>query len=167
MNQHSDQDAPRRDDSVRDDEDDSLDRAAILARRKMLVTSALAGLAMQHCDSLPNPFRPCLEPAIHGTLDTSPEITPVPCLTPPLIETDAQGAVDDASEPPHDAETQPDANGTPDASRQRVQRRREDHRIFRTCLSIIRRRDPEPAACLNVARPQACLDFKRVDDDDA
>ncbi|MCA9596163.1 MAG: hypothetical protein KC776_22770 [Myxococcales bacterium] len=63
---------------------DDRDRRAILARRKLLVASALAGLAATSCDKV-NPFRPCLSPASipeGGTTNTGGPATAQPCLEP-------------------------------------------------------------------------------------
>lgn len=176
MSQHADQDAPRKDDPQADD--DSVDRDAILARRRKLVTAALAGMAMQHCDALPNPFRPCLEPAIQATIDASPEITPYPCLQPPRVNpletsSDASStpnAIQDAATAnSDDAGSPPIADAASDARAQatRVRVRPHPHPCLRplppgahnrphACLS-------PPRPCLDV-RPTVCLDFKRVDD---
>lgn len=70
-----------------DDEFDGADsdRDAILARRRLLVASALAGLATVQCD---NPFRPCLEPPPAPPPSATPAdaalraATAQPCLEP-------------------------------------------------------------------------------------
>lgn len=170
MSQHDEQDQPRNDDGG---DDDGLDREAILARRRMLVTAALAGLAMQHCDGALNqlnPFRPCLEPAMNTTPESGPTITPHPCLQPrvvtPELDTDASSAGStDASAPDGAAAGAEDAGSTSgDAGTvtdaQAGRRRRVGPRVVSPPV--------RPHVCLSPMRP--CLDVyphgsKRSSDD--
>lgn len=155
-------DEPKRD----DDSDDACDRDAILARRRVFVTSALASLAMSACDHLPSPFA-CLSPVARAPLDvTIPEITPHPCLTPVWPEPDAGVGAHTINSP---AETQDDSgvspspclrvasepSGAPDAAA----RPRACLRMVtpHPCLSPVRRH------CLSLVRPNVCLNFKSKD----
>jgi hypothetical protein len=159
-------DEPKRD----DDSDDACDRDAILARRRVFVTGALASLAMSACDHLPNPFA-CLSPVAPAMLDASvPEITPNPCLTPVWREPDAGVSAHLINSP---VDTQDDSgvtpgpclrvasqpSGSPDAGARP-----------RACLRMV---TPHPCLtpvrhCLSPVRPNVCLDFKSKDapDDD-
>lgn len=88
------------DDGARDGEQDGgdVDREAILARRRRLVATAVAGLAMTACDRSSTPV-PCLTPTvIERSEDAASQVepTPMPCLAPmPAVADDAD--VGDAS----------------------------------------------------------------------
>lgn len=155
---HEHDEQPKRDDD--DSDEQSSDRDAILARRRVFISSAIAGLVLGACDRLPNPFA-CLSPAVIENADASVstpptpclEITPTPCLVPPRpIEQDA-GAL-----------TMPESDASPgdsavDANTATAQPRPCLSRATpRPCLSR-----PIPRACLRFAGPAVCLDFKSKD----
>ncbi|MBL8684946.1 MAG: hypothetical protein JNK05_37565 [Myxococcales bacterium] len=137
-------------DDARDGAQDGrdVDREAILARRRLLVATAVAGLAMNACDRASTPV-PCLTPvAIDRSEDAaSPqrESTPTPCLAFPL-----EGAADASGE---DASSAADASvadvvsaSTPDAASARAPRVRPP----RTRPSTGR---VAPTACLLMYKP--------------
>jgi hypothetical protein len=81
---------------------DDSDRRAILARRKLFIASALAGLATASCDKV-NPFRPCLSMAptttADGGVNTGRPATAQPCLEAMPPEPDDAGAGPEAPAP--------------------------------------------------------------------
>ncbi len=156
-------DEPKRD----DDSDDACDRDAILARRRVFVTGALASLAMSACDHLPNPFA-CLSPVAPAMLDaTVPEITPNPCLTPVWPEGDAGAHTVNPS-----VENQADSGVTPGPCLRVASQPAESPDAAprpRACLRMV---TPHPCLtplrhCLSPVRPNVCLDFKSKDGHDS
>lgn len=147
----SEQDEPRRDPGEPAGEDDrDEDRAQILERRRRLIASALAGIALsaEGCERITSIAAPCLEPmAVDSGVRPNvclaymppPEgvpqpclaqrVVPQPCLMPVNPEPDVQ---------PADATTA-QRDSTP-----------------RTCLSISRPTPPRPRVCLS-ARMRPCL----------
>ncbi len=74
---------------------DDSDRRAILARRRLFIASAVAGLATASCEKV-NPFRPCLSAApvttADGAVNSGGPAAPQPCLEPMPPEPDDAGA---------------------------------------------------------------------------
>ncbi|MFO0559279.1 MAG: hypothetical protein U0269_14785 [Polyangiales bacterium] len=146
-------DEPKR----QDDEDESLDRDAILGRRRVFISSAIAGLVLGACDRLPSPFA-CLSPAVianaDATVSTPPqpclEITPTPCLIPRLIEEDASAAPIEALA---DAGPEAGSDVAPDAATTTRPQPCLRRAVPQPCLS-------RPRPCLRMANPTVCLDFK-------
>jgi hypothetical protein len=150
-------DEPKR----QDDDDESLDRDAILGRRRVFISSAIAGLVLGACDRLPSPFA-CLSPAVIANADATVGNASTPCLVPRLIEEDAS-APQSCAPPEAAAMDASEAEVGADAARTRPQpclRRATP----RPCLS-------SPRPCLRYVGPSVCLDFKSklgdvIDDDD-
>jgi hypothetical protein len=137
------------DETKRDDEhDDSEDRAVIIERRRLLVASALASVAMgsQACDQVKRVIgiadpQPCLSPPVRPNvclayMPPQPEPVPQVCLSPRMVE---------PTNPPT-----PFADG--------------DGGVVGTdltggaqpCLAAMDPR-PQPRTCLSVSRPRVCL----------
>lgn len=144
------------DDSKRDGDDaDSPDRDAILARRKMLVATALVGIAIDGCERIRTPFTPCLEPMIVQTpaeRDSATAAPPDAADAEPSLDAAVPEADADASTG-EDARAQ-DSTTRPDAARRRPPAVNTWHRA---CL----RYAYPPHACLNLA-----LKTHSDDDDD-
>lgn len=180
---HGDQDEPR---DGRGRDEDALerdeDRAQILERRKRLIASALAGIALgaEGCERIMSIAAPCLEPmavdsgvrpnvclAYMPPEDGVPQpclaqrATPYPCLQPPRREVDASDAGG-----ANDADTGSDGSASADGARA------QSDPSPRTCLSISRPPPPRPRVCLS-ARMRPCLNvlseessFKEDDSDE-
>jgi hypothetical protein len=137
-----------------DDREEREDREASLGRRRMLVASALAGLAVaaEGCDQLSDalrgaaqpclspPAQPCLQPTACLNVAYTPEdaATPMPCLSEaPLDSTDA-------------GEVTPQPCLAPPPSRPQACLRVASQ----PCLS-----PPRPRVCLSARppRPHVCL----------
>lgn len=152
-------------------EDDAEDRESIFARRKLLVSAALAGVAMSTagCDQLKraigiesNP-QPCLSP---------PPPPPQVCLSfrPP----EPQACLSVPIEPQVCLSPRIPEEITPDAGAELGVPGNIRPPGAQPCLAPVRGyRDP-PRTCLSVSRSHACLsvhapddsNLKRVDDDD-
>jgi hypothetical protein len=116
----SEAEGPRRDE--RDDERDTLDTEAILARRRKFIAAALGALTLGAAEAC-SPPTPCLEvnptdtPSRDAT-DTGIDSAPMPCLTPPFdsgVDTGVDVAPMPCLSPPFDSgvEDAPDAAPTP------------------------------------------------------
>lgn len=117
----------------KDAERSDIDRDEILARRRRLVTSALAGIAMSSCDKLPRPFV-CLSPVVPAArVDAGAptvEANPNPCLAVAIDQPEdasVDAAASDADATAVDAEAdaraaRTDARRTPERARERIPR---------------------------------------------
>lgn len=150
---------PKRDEDAAVDEDGE-DRAVILARRRLLVATAMVGIATgaEACDWLHEKLggrgQPCLNVAPpQPCLDMPP---PQPCLETPSACLQVQ----------HTVPSQPCL--MPRACLDIVLER--DAAPPQPCLSERpTRRSPSPQPCLEQASPQVCLEktLRKQDDDDA
>lgn len=151
----SEQEEPRRDpgEPSSDGDERDEDRAQILERRRRLIASALAGIAMssEGCERIASIAAPCLAPvavdsgvaptvclAYMPPTEGAPQpclaqrVTPQPCLTPMNVAPDVQ---------PADATTTAQRDSTP-----------------RPCLSVRPPPPPRPRVCLS-ARMRPCLNM--------
>ncbi len=152
---HSDASESGDDGSKRDDDSDRPDRDAILARRKMLVATALVGIAIDGCERIRTPFTPCLEPQIVQPARAEDAGPAAPDADAPLVERspDAETSVTDAAQPAVEDARVTDSGARPDAARRRPP---EVNSRPRTCLRYAH----PPQVCLMVALKQ------RPDDED-
>jgi len=148
---------PKRDEDATEEDREQEDRAVIFARRRLLVTTAMAGIAtsVEACDWLHEKLAgssPCLQvtrPSVclsapSVCLEIAPATPPQPCLTPQAclrvirVPEDAAAAMPCLSEarvePPADRPQAPPRRGPPP-----------------------RPRRPPPRPCLEMASPHVCL----------
>jgi hypothetical protein len=122
------------DPSEEDGDEGAEDRAVILARRKMLVASAMASLAIgaEGCDWLQEKFRASARPCLR--VQPNPCLSPQPCLE---VQADPRPCLSVRPDPP-DATAEPPPQ--PCLSPQ-------------PCLEAQR----TPSPCLSQTAPRACL----------
>lgn len=146
-------DAPKRDRDDAPHDDETADRDAILQRRRLFVTSAVATMMLASCERFTTP-QPCLD--MPPPADSGIPITVPACLTPvaPDVEEFHEG---DASAADTGDSSSPAASPDAGVASAAARSTRAPH-SFRPCLSAPIRRD---------VRPTVCLFLKPTSDDDS
>ncbi len=169
------------DETKRDDEhDDSEDRAVIIERRRLLVASALASVAMsaQACDQVKRVIgiadpQPCLSPPVRPNvclayMPPQPEPVPQVCLSPRMVEPQSCLSVAPTNPPTPFADSDGGVVGTDlTGGAQPCLSAVDPRRRSRTTTREV----PTPMVCLSARAPQPdrgsgdiVNPFKSVDD---